>query len=131
MGSSSSAAFRCVVSLIAWDGLLSMLTIDDCFRTRSRHSPRAAERDQAALRDESQSDAGARRIHGDTRRRRRRGLARELKVALDGGAEPGEVSIAGPGKTDAELRQAVAAGALTKVESERELDVLARRQRGI
>jgi len=50
----------------------------------------------------------------------------ELKVALDAGANPQEISFAGPGKRDAELRQAVAAGVLTNVESFRELEVLAR-----
>jgi diaminopimelate decarboxylase len=52
--------------------------------------------------------------------------AGELKVALDAGVDPAEVSFAGPGKRDAELRQAVAAGVLVNVESERELPVLAR-----
>ncbi|MBV8502244.1 MAG: pyridoxal-dependent decarboxylase, exosortase A system-associated [Paucibacter sp.] len=51
--------------------------------------------------------------------------AGELQVALDAGADPAEVSFAGPGKRDAELRQAVAAGVLVNVESERELPVLA------
>ncbi|MDT7837639.1 pyridoxal-dependent decarboxylase, exosortase A system-associated [Aquabacterium sp. OR-4] len=51
--------------------------------------------------------------------------AGELKVALDAGANPAEVSFAGPGKRDAELRQAVAAGVLINVESNRELAVLA------
>jgi diaminopimelate decarboxylase len=51
--------------------------------------------------------------------------AGELKVALDAGADPAEVSFAGPGKRDAELRQAVAAGVLVNVESFRELPVLA------
>jgi diaminopimelate decarboxylase len=51
--------------------------------------------------------------------------AGELKVALDAGAEPAEVSFAGPGKRDVELRQAVAAGVLVNVESARELPVLA------
>src|SRR5262245_56692588 len=51
--------------------------------------------------------------------------AGELKVALDDGADPAEVSFAGPGKRDAELRQSVAAGVLVNVESERELPVLA------
>ncbi|WP_164962636.1 pyridoxal-dependent decarboxylase, exosortase A system-associated [Rubrivivax sp. JA1026] len=49
----------------------------------------------------------------------------ELKVALDAGADAAEVSFAGPGKRDAELRQAVAARVLVNVESERELAVLA------
>ena len=52
--------------------------------------------------------------------------AGELKVALDAGADPAEVSFAGPGKRDVELRQAVAAGVLVNVESSRELPVLAR-----
>lgn len=51
--------------------------------------------------------------------------AGELKVALDAGANPAEVSFAGPGKRDVELRQAVAAGVLVNVESLRELPVLA------
>ena len=51
--------------------------------------------------------------------------AGELKVALDAGADPAEVSFAGPGKRDVELRQAVAAGVLVNVESMRELPVLA------
>ena len=51
--------------------------------------------------------------------------AGELKVALDAGATPREISFAGPGKTDAELRQAVAAGILINVESFREVPVLA------
>ncbi len=51
--------------------------------------------------------------------------AGELKVALDVGADPLEVSFAGPGKRDAELRQAVASRVLVNVESARELDVLA------
>jgi len=49
----------------------------------------------------------------------------ELQVALDAGANPADVSFAGPGKRDAELRQAVAAGVLVNVESARELPVLA------
>ena len=47
--------------------------------------------------------------------------AGELKVALDAGANPREVSFAGPGKRDAELRQAVAARVLINVESFREV----------
>lgn len=49
----------------------------------------------------------------------------ELKVALDAGADPAEISFAGPGKRDPELWQAVAAGVLVNVESMRELPVLA------
>ena len=48
----------------------------------------------------------------------------ELKVALDAGAHPAEISFAGPGKRDAELRQAVASRVLVNVESLRELAVL-------
>jgi diaminopimelate decarboxylase len=51
--------------------------------------------------------------------------AGELKVALDAGADPQEVSFAGPGKRDAELRQAVAAGVLINLESFREVGALA------
>jgi len=51
--------------------------------------------------------------------------AGELKVALDAGADPAEVSFAGPGKRDIELQQAVAAGVLVNVESLREVEVLA------
>lgn len=50
--------------------------------------------------------------------------AGELKVALDAGARAQEVSFAGPGKRDAELRQAVASRVLVNVESFREIGVL-------
>jgi diaminopimelate decarboxylase len=50
--------------------------------------------------------------------------AGELKVALDAGARPQEVSFAGPGKRDAELRQAVASRVLINVESFREVVAL-------
>lgn len=50
--------------------------------------------------------------------------AGELRVALDAGTDPAEISFAGPGKRDAELRQAVASGVLVNVESLRELPVL-------
>ena len=49
---------------------------------------------------------------------------RELRVALDAGADVREVSFAGPGKSEAELEQAVAAGILVNVESEREVVLL-------
>ncbi len=49
----------------------------------------------------------------------------ELLGALDAGADPREISFAGPGKSEAELSQAVAAGILVNVESERELHLLA------
>ncbi|OYU99322.1 MAG: pyridoxal-dependent decarboxylase, exosortase A system-associated, partial [Burkholderiales bacterium PBB5] len=50
--------------------------------------------------------------------------AGELKVALDVGADPAEISFAGPGKRESELRQAVAAGVLVNIESLRELRLL-------
>ena len=49
----------------------------------------------------------------------------ELRVALDTGVDPREISFAGPGKSEAELSQAVAAGILINVESFRELGLLA------
>ena len=51
--------------------------------------------------------------------------AGELRVALDSGADVGEISFAGPGKSASELRQAVAAGILINVESFREVELLA------
>ena len=50
--------------------------------------------------------------------------AGELKVALDAGASPREISFAGPGKRDAELHQAVASRVLINVESFREVVAL-------
>jgi diaminopimelate decarboxylase len=50
----------------------------------------------------------------------------ELKVALDAGMLPERISFAGPGKSNAELAQAVAAGVHVHAESERELHALAR-----
>src|SRR3954464_9713316 len=50
----------------------------------------------------------------------------ELKVALDTGKEPAHISFAGPGKSEAELTQAVAAGVHVHAESEREIRLLAR-----
>jgi diaminopimelate decarboxylase len=50
----------------------------------------------------------------------------ELRVALDSGMAPERISFAGPGKGDAELAQAVAAGAYVHAESEREIRALAR-----
>jgi diaminopimelate decarboxylase len=47
-----------------------------------------------------------------------------LKVALDAGTDPREISFAGPGKREAELRQAVAAGILINIESFREVELL-------
>ena len=51
--------------------------------------------------------------------------AGELKIALDAGTNPHEISFAGPGKRNSELRQAVSSGVLINVESFREIDILA------
>jgi len=51
--------------------------------------------------------------------------AGELRVALDAGANPREVSFAGPGKQRSELQQAIAAGILINIESFREVAELA------
>ena len=51
--------------------------------------------------------------------------AGELKVALDAGAIPQEISFAGPGKRKAELRQALASRVLINIESPREVVELA------
>lgn len=50
----------------------------------------------------------------------------ELKIALDSGMPPTEISFAGPGKTPPELAAAVAAGITINMESERELELIAR-----
>ncbi len=49
----------------------------------------------------------------------------ELRVALDAGMDPRHISFAGPGKSEAELAQAVASGILINVESFREIQALA------
>lgn len=51
--------------------------------------------------------------------------AGELGIALDAGMDPRDISFAGPGKTEAELEQSVAAGILVNVESFREIRLLA------
>lgn len=51
--------------------------------------------------------------------------AGELKLALDAGMASADISFAGPGKTAAELEQAVASGVLVNLESAREIDLLA------
>ncbi|MCB1934246.1 MAG: pyridoxal-dependent decarboxylase, exosortase A system-associated, partial [Candidatus Accumulibacter sp.] len=51
--------------------------------------------------------------------------AGEMAIALDAGMPATEISFAGPGKGEHELRQAVAAGVLLNVESPTELDRLA------
>lgn len=50
--------------------------------------------------------------------------AGELRIALDTGMTNQDISFAGPGKTDNELQQAVAAGILINVESFREIQLL-------
>ena len=40
-----------------------------------------------------------------------------MRIALDSGMPADHISFAGPGKTDAELRQAVAAGVTVELES--------------
>lgn len=50
----------------------------------------------------------------------------ELHVAMDTGFDPLTIGFAGPGKTDAELAQAAAAGIITEVESGLEMQRLAR-----
>lgn len=50
----------------------------------------------------------------------------ELKTALDAGMPPSRISFAGPGKSNAELRGAIAAGALLHLESEQEMERAAR-----
>lgn len=57
--------------------------------------------------------------------------AGELKAALDAGCAPHAISFAGPGKREAELRQAVAAGVLIHLESEREAECLAAAARSV
>lgn len=50
----------------------------------------------------------------------------ELKVALDAGASPTEISFAGPGKRPPELAAAIAAGITINLESANELETVAR-----
>ncbi len=49
----------------------------------------------------------------------------ELKTVLDTLMPPEQISFAGPGKSERELRQSVAAGIVVNIESEREVTVLA------
>jgi len=51
--------------------------------------------------------------------------AGELGIALASGMNPGAISFAGPGKTDAELAKAIAAGIVVNLESEREMERIA------
>ena len=57
--------------------------------------------------------------------------AGELKIALDAGADPHDVSFAGPGKSREELAQAVASGVLVNVESPREIALLGELRRSL
>lgn len=50
----------------------------------------------------------------------------ELKTALDTGMQADRISFAGPGKTEAELAQAIAAGAVIHLESLRDLEIVNR-----
>jgi len=50
----------------------------------------------------------------------------ELAIALDTGTDPACISFAGPGKTEAELSQAIAAGVCLNIESANELSNAAR-----
>jgi diaminopimelate decarboxylase len=52
--------------------------------------------------------------------------AGEMRVALDAGMDPDEISFAGPGKMPWELRAAIAAGIVINMESENELETIAR-----
>jgi len=49
----------------------------------------------------------------------------ELRIALNAGTSPADISFAGPGKSERELEQAAAAGVLLNVESLREVRLLA------
>jgi diaminopimelate decarboxylase len=51
--------------------------------------------------------------------------AGELRIALGCGMSPASISFAGPGKTDSELEQALAAGIVVNLESEGEMERLA------
>ena len=55
----------------------------------------------------------------------------ELAVALDAGMDPREISFAGPGKSESELAQAIAAGILVNIESPREVEILSRHSRAL
>ena len=51
--------------------------------------------------------------------------AGELEIALQAGARPDSISFAGPGKSDADLEAALAAGIVVNLESEGEMERLA------
>lgn len=54
--------------------------------------------------------------------------AAELRIALDAGMPAQHISFSGPGKSEDELRQAIASGILINAESEREIGLIARLQ---
>ena len=87
-----------------------------------RHLPAGVELHYA---DQGQSDARARASHGAPRRRARRCVRRRAAGCARCGRDPRDVSFAGPGKQPFELRQAIAAGVLVNVESQREVALLA------
>ncbi len=49
----------------------------------------------------------------------------ELRTALDCGVQPETISFAGPGKTDTELKVAIASGVIINMESEQEMERIA------
>ncbi len=51
---------------------------------------------------------------------------REMQIALETGTPPSRISFAGPGKSDQELEEAIAAGIVINLESEREMRAVAR-----
>ncbi len=53
----------------------------------------------------------------------------EMATALDTGMDPSLISFAGPGKTEQELSQAIAAGVVINMESPREMENIARLSR--
>lgn len=55
----------------------------------------------------------------------------ELRVALDAGAKPADISFAGPAKQPVEVRRAIEAGILLNVESPREIELVATLARGL
>ena len=59
--------------------------------------------------------------------------AGEMRVALDAGMSPQKISIAGPGKSPEELSMALAAGIVVNMESEHEMETIAKlgHQQGI
>ena len=86
-------------------------------RARGAAARRAAAAAEAELRDEGKPDAGDRPAPGRPGRPDRRGLGAGDADRLDTGIGSDHVSFAGPGKTAAEIRQAVAGGVTIELES--------------